>query len=308
MQVKDFIVKLEKMNFSLSVKEGKLILKGDRKKLSAEEIEAIKTNKDVIDYIKIHKDELVDYISLFQGVSVAKNAKDIVSIYRLSGLQQGMLFHGLYDNYGSYIEQFGCDLVGAKVEALLASWSAIIKRHSILRSAFYYDSFSVPVQCVYKDVTLPVEELDYRGMDEQAQQEALKDYQAADRAKGFDFKSAPLMRLGLIRLTGDRYRMLWTWHHLLFDGWSLPVLMEEFLSTYEQLAGGHAAPIVPEDRYEDYIRYLERRDKASEEQYWRGYLKDISQGTLLPFIRTTTERTKGKGNYASKSLRIDGAL
>ena len=307
MQVKEFIATLEKMNFSLSVKEGKLILKGDRKKLSNTELEAIKTNKDVIDYIKNHKEELIEYISIFQGISVAKNAKDVVSIYRLSGLQQGMLFHGLYDNYGSYIEQFGCDLIRVKIEALLASWSEVIKRHSILRSAFYYDSFSVPVQCVYREVTLPVEELDYRGMDKQAQEAALKEYESSDRAKGFDFKSAPLMRLGLIRLTEDRYRMLWTWHHLLFDGWSLPVLMEEFLSSYEQLIAGQVTPTVQEDRYEDYIRYLERRDKVAEEQYWREYLKGISQGTLLPFIRTTTERTKGGGNYASKSLRIDSS-
>ena len=230
----------------------------------------------------------------------------IESISRLSGLQQGMLFHGLYDNYGSYIEQFGCDLIGVKIEALLGSWSAVIKRHSILRSAFYYDSFSLPVQCVYREVSLPVEELDYRGMDEQAQAAALKEYEAADRAKGFDFKSAPLMRLSLIRLTEDRYRMQWTWHHLLFDGWSLPVMMEEFLGTYEMLLSGQALPVRSEDRYEDYIRYLERRDKVAEEQYWQAYLEGISHGTLLPFIRTTTERTKGGGKYELLSIAIEG--
>ena len=230
----------------------------------------------------------------------------IESISRLSGLQQGMLFHGLYDNYGSYIEQFGCDLIGVKIEALLGSWSEVIKRHSILRSAFYYDSFSLPVQCVYREVSLPVEELDYRGMDEQAQAAALKEYESSDRAKGFDFKSAPLMRLSLIRLTEDRYRMQWTWHHLLFDGWSLPVMMEEFLGTYELLLSGQALPVRSEDRYEDYIRYLERRDKVAEEQYWQAYLEGISHGTLLPFIRTTTERTKGGGKYELLSIAIEG--
>jgi len=74
MQVKEFVTSLKKMNFSLSVKGGKLILKGDSEKLSAGEIEAIKTNKDVIDYIKSHKEELIEYISLSPGVSVTKNA------------------------------------------------------------------------------------------------------------------------------------------------------------------------------------------------------------------------------------------
>ena len=223
---------------------------------------------------------------------------EIEDICRLSGLQQGMLFHGLYDEgSGSYIEQLSCDLSGVNREALLASWAAVIKKHSILRSAFYYDSFSLPVQCVYREAKLPVEELDYRGMEQQAQQEALAAYEAADRVKGFDFRAAPLMRLGLIRLDEQHTRMLWTSHHILFDGWSLPVLMEEFLSTYEQIISGRAIPETKEDRYEDYIRYLEGKDKDAEERYWRDYLQGVSQGTLLPFVKATAERTKGLGQY-----------
>ena len=238
----------------------------------------------------------------------ARKIKDQVQgIYQLSGLQQGMLFHGLYDSSGSYIEQFGCDLRGVNQEVLLSGWSSVIRRHSILRSAFYYDSFKVPVQCVFREADIPLEELDYRGMDAAVQASALQAYEAADRARGFDFKTAPLMRLGLIRLSDDSYRMLWTSHHLLFDGWSMQVMIEEFLNTYELLISGQHAAIVPEDRYEDYIRYLEHRDKDAEENYWRNYLGGISQGTLLPFIRTTAERTKGRGKYGSLSLRLDGA-
>src|SRR5258708_40260965 len=112
-----------------------------------------------------------------------------------------MLFHGLYDERsGGYIEQLSCDLSGLNRTVLLDSWVEVIKHHSILRSAFYYDSFSVPVQCVFREVKLPVEELDYRGMDEAVQAAALKAYEAADRTKGFNFKSPPLTRLYLLNL------------------------------------------------------------------------------------------------------------
>jgi len=144
-------------------------------------------------------------------------------------------------------------------------------------------------------------------MDEMSQSLALKEYEVADRTRGFDFKSPPLMRLGLIRLKEDRYRMFWTSHHILFDGWTLPILMEEFLTTYELLVSGQALPEGEEDRYEDYIRYLEQRDKDAEEKYWRNYLDGINKGTLLPFIKTTTERTKGIGKYESLSILLDGA-
>jgi len=248
--------------------------------------------------------ELDHFLEASEG---GKPRKDqIEGLYRLSGLQQGMLFHGLYDNSGSYMQQFGCDLRGADKAALLSSWSEVIRRHSILRSAFYHDAFSIPVQCVYREVKIPVEEQDYRNMDENAKRSALKAYEAADRAKGFDFRSAPLMRLALIRLADDRYRMLWTSHHILFDGWSFPIMIGEFLNAYEHLLKGKTLAITAQDKYEDYVRYLERRDKEAEEQYWRNYLSGISHGTLLPFVRNTAERTKGRGQFGSLTLKLDG--
>ena len=88
--------------------------------------------------------------------------------------------------------------------------------------------------------------------------------------------------------------MLWTSHHLLFDGWSLPVMMEEFLTTYEQLITGQTLPEVAEDRYEDYIRYLEQQDKQRAESYWRDQLSGIDQGTLVAVYREQRQgATKG---------------
>jgi non-ribosomal peptide synthase protein (TIGR01720 family) len=233
----------------------------------------------------------------------------IEGIYRLSGLQQGMLFHGLYTGSGgAYTEQFACDLEGVDLKLLSRSWEHLLTHHSILRSAFYYDAFSVPVQCVYRDLKIPVTVLDFSDNDEQEQELKLTEYKEADNARGFDFKNPPLMRLALIRLGENKYRMLWTWHHIIFDGWSTQVLMEEFLNTYELLSSGKAAKEVEKDNFEDYIRYIERRDKEQEAAYWCNYLKGINQSTLLPFIATTAERTKGKGNYKSEYLQIDGGI
>ena len=170
-----------------------------------------------------------------------KRKEEIEAIYRLSGLQQGMLFHGLYDDrVGAYTEQFTSDLLNPNLEHLTQSWQQVIKNHSVLRSGFYYDSFSIPVQCVYREVSLPVTIVDYSNLTTEDQKASVRAYEAADQAKGFDFKSAPLMRISLLKLGADRYRMLWTSHHILFDGWSLPVMMEEFLTSYESLINNQA--------------------------------------------------------------------
>jgi len=230
----------------------------------------------------------------------------IEGLYRLSGLQQGMLFHGLYDKRaGAYTEQLSCELKGPDLEAFKKSWDFVISKHSILRSGFYHDVFSVPVQCVYRKVDLPVAMLDYRGLNQTEQSAAIKEYEAEDLALGFDFKSVPLMRIALTRISEGVFRMLWTSHHILFDGWSMPVLMEEFLSTYELLVAGKQPVKGQEDRYEDYIRYIERSDKEASKQYWSKYMQGVEQSTLLPFIRNTANRTKGIGLYKSMAFKLE---
>ncbi|WP_343745931.1 non-ribosomal peptide synthase/polyketide synthase [Chitinophaga sp.] len=230
----------------------------------------------------------------------------VEGIYRLSGLQEGMLFHGLYDKHNAaYIEQLGCDLEDPDISLLQQSWNHLLGRYSVLRTGFYYDEFSIPLQCAYEQVQMPFELLDYSHLDAAAQQQALKDYEAADQERGIDFTEVPLMRVALIRLADKRYRMLWTFHHILFDGWSLAVLLENLLDTYERLSAGQPAGTYEKDRYSDYIHYVEQQDKAQASAYWQGYLKDADEGTLLPFIPATAARTKGAGVYKAVSVLLD---
>ncbi|RBL90134.1 non-ribosomal peptide synthase/polyketide synthase [Chitinophaga flava] len=239
----------------------------------------------------------------FRGVP---RQAQVEGLYRLSGLQEGLLFHGLYDKHNTaYIEQLGCDLINPDITALQQSWDHLLRRYSVLRSGFYYDDFSIPLQCAYLEATMPFTVLDYRGMDDAAQQQALKAFEAADQERGIDFREVPLMRVALILLTESRYRMLWTFHHILFDGWSLSVLLEGLLNTYELLVTGKQTGIYEKDHYSDFIRYVEKQDKAKAAAYWQTYLKDVNEGTLLPFIRAAAERTKGAGVYKAIALLLD---
>ncbi|MHA4812691.1 condensation domain-containing protein, partial [Flavitalea flava] len=223
-----------------------------------------------------------------------------------SGLQEGMLFHSLYDQRaGAYIEQFSGQIQKLDPAAFRKSWETIVARHSILRSGFYADVFSIPVQVVYRQAAIPMEILDWRMMPASEQEAAIKAYDDSDRRRGFDLRHAPLMRITLMRLGEERYRMLWTHHHILLDGWSLPLLLEELLQVYEALQTGGEPEAVDADRYEDYIRYIESRDQDGERAYWEGYLQGVEGSTLLPFIEPTAERNKGLGAYGEEEVWIN---
>ncbi|MEZ4692103.1 MAG: condensation domain-containing protein [Ignavibacteria bacterium] len=220
-----------------------------------------------------------------------------------------MLFHALYDSEsGAYTEQLSCYMNKPDIDILKKSWNYLLKDHSILRSGFYFEEFSIPVQCVYKNAELPLTVLDYSNMNSDEQAAALKELEENDHAKGFDFKEVPLMRITLIKLEENRYKMLWTSHHILFDGWSLSILMGEFLNNYEILLSGKKPEERVEDRFEDYIRYLERSDKAQQEKYWREYMSGVEESTLLPFIGSTSDRTKGVGEYGNLLLKLNNEI
>ncbi|MGO4295023.1 amino acid adenylation domain-containing protein [Chitinophaga sp. RAB17] len=251
-----------------------------------------------------------EQLDRFLAIKASENTRQLSTIYPLSGLQEGMLFHRLYDDgSNAYIEQFTCDIELVNTGWLRQSWNHLLKRHSILRTAFDYRSLGFPVQCVYEKAEIPFEILDYRGMDTVALEAAIADYLVKDRALGFDFNAAPLLRIILFRTEEQRYRMLWSFHHILMDGWSLPVVIEELLESYEALSEGRALPGFTEDRYEDYIRYIGNKDKWKEEAYWREYLKGVETGSLLPFIAAgVTDRTRGRGTYEDNKLRLDNSL
>ncbi|MBC9929146.1 non-ribosomal peptide synthetase [Chitinophaga qingshengii] len=239
----------------------------------------------------------------------APRKAQLSNLCRLSGLQEGMLFLGLYNEQaGTYVEQMNCELENLQSEAFKQAWQQLLGRHSILRSAFHADEFNIPVQCIYKEALLPVTELDYRGMSSIEQEQAFREYEQEDLRRGFDFTAAPLMRIALIRLSEEHYRLLWTVHHILLDGWSQPVLIGELLETYEALLAGKTLPEAAEDRYEDYIRYLEQQDKEAAATYWQRYLQDMEEGCLLPFVSATAARTKGVGAYREEKIILDESI
>jgi amino acid adenylation domain-containing protein/non-ribosomal peptide synthase protein (TIGR01720 family) len=245
--------------------------------------------------------------SFLQAVRGGVPLKEQLSgLYRLSPLQEGLLFHSVYESGSrAYIHQLRCRISGLDAEALLSGWQQLLSRHSILRSGFYYDSFRIPVQVVYTSATLPVKMIDCRGANEAQQQEEMAAHASADFAAGFDLREAPLMRLSLVQVESGSYHLILTSHHLILDGWSLPLLMKELLNNYDLLVRGEQVPVGAEDRYEDYIRYLEDRDKEEEESYWRGYLTGLSGGTLLPFVTTRTTRNKAVVSFKIDLLQLD---
>ncbi|MBD3557659.1 non-ribosomal peptide synthetase, partial [Planktothrix sp. FACHB-1355] len=172
---------------------------------------------------------------------------NIEAVYPLSPMQQGMFFHSqLAPESGVYIEQLNCEMEGdLSTRNFIAACQQIVDRHSILRTAFAGASQDKLLQVVGKKVKLPFEILDWTGKDEETQKNDLTELQKADRENPFELGRAPLMRVKIIRLGGARHHLIWTHHHLLLDGWSVPILLREVFLCYESFCRGDGVPSLP---------------------------------------------------------------
>mgnify|MGYP001799246399 FL=1 len=162
--------------------------------------------------------------------------KNVADIYPLSSVQLGMLFHTLAqseaaEQTGVYVNQYTCRLSGTLRQDLFRqSWERTIERHPVLRTAFMWEGLDEPLQIVRQPVELPWQVLDWCEVEEKVQATRLETFLKSDRTQGFDLAQAPALRLTLIQLAPDAFQLVWSSHHMLFDGWSLPLVWQDMLA------------------------------------------------------------------------------
>ncbi|MEM9803639.1 MAG: amino acid adenylation domain-containing protein [Cyanobacteria bacterium P01_D01_bin.56] len=215
--------------------------------------------------------------------------RNIQSIYPLTPMQQGMLFHSAYAaDSGIYIGQYQLTLDNTvNWDAFKQAWQQLIDTHNVLRTCFVLQR-DQPLQVVLKQVTLPWQYYDWQSLSKKEQQNQLQNWLNRDRKTGFDATKAPLIRCTLIALDDQNYQFIWTHHHALLDGWSLPILFQDLLKYYESNLQGQ--PLSPSKRYpyQNYVTWLQKQDKASAKTYWEQRLSGFHHPTNLPFQTTSS--------------------
>jgi amino acid adenylation domain-containing protein len=238
------------------------------------------------------------------------HVNNIEDIYNLSPLQQGLLFHTLHaPESGVYFEQFSWVLGGdLEIGSFEWAWQQVLERHPSLRTAFYWEELSEPLQVVHRQVELPWVEEDWRGLSPSEQQGRFEAFLEVDRVRGFELGQAPLMRCALLRVAEDAYQFVWSHHHLLLDGWSLPLVLKEVLAYYEAYCGGRELRLERPRPYRDYIVWLQQQDLAQAERFWREALRGLTAPTPLPIGRSEGVGLERQPCYAERGLRVSAAV
>ena len=214
--------------------------------------------------------------------------QEIVDTYPLSPMQEGMLFNSLVaPDSGVDIDQ----IVFVLREPLQAApfreaWEWVLARHAVLRTAFRLDSAGRPFQEVHREVDLPFSHGDWRGCPREELRANLQACLREDRRRGFHPGHAPLLSIRLFTAGDSEHYVIWTFHHALLDGRSIPIVIKEVFGRYESLCGGKT--FAPEElpHYRAYIDWMESRDHDRAAPFWREYLKGFAAPT--PLVRESS--------------------
>ncbi|MFE4337436.1 condensation domain-containing protein, partial [Streptomyces sp. NPDC056831] len=240
--------------------------------------------------------------------AAGRRGRAIENIYPLTALQQGMLFHTeLADEPGMYWVQDGMLLEGElDPDALRRAWELMFSRHEVLRTTAVREGVATPLAVVSRTVPLPLQVIDVAHLDEAGRQEAVDAYLASDWERGADFTAPTLVRIAVIALAEDRHQLVWSYHHMLLDGWSAPIVMTELMDAYQAYREGREPRLPARRPFRDFVGWVSGQDLDAARGYWRERLAGITETTSLGIERATGDQGPGEARVPL-SAEVAGA-
>jgi amino acid adenylation domain-containing protein/non-ribosomal peptide synthase protein (TIGR01720 family) len=277
-----------KLNFTVSIINGELNMmliadiKNTKIQKVCEDINTIIENLFMDDSIlenSIMVDDFKD-TSLVDEETVTyflNKFNNIEEIYPVTSLQEGMLFHSEKNKGTEYISQLAFDLKGSlDVEKLEIAWNKVCQKYGVLRSVFKRNIWGDQYQIVLNDVYYIFNQIDLSAFNKQEQEIKLKQLAINARENAIDLENGPIMNIMLVKLSECHYQFIWTHHHVILDGWSLQIVMQQFMNNYH-------SPLTndKDDKerlaYYEIMKHLLTNKPKNESEFWSQQLQNINQ-------------------------------
>ncbi|WP_298235372.1 condensation domain-containing protein [uncultured Azohydromonas sp.] len=198
----------------------------------------------------------------------------------LTALQQTMLHHALVAGGSAYHQQLLARFDGVLDTARLRrAWGHVVARHDALRGHFAWDRVSQPLHLVpdREPPKLDVVVIGSETMPDEVLAPVIESELSRDLGRPFQPHRERPMRLRLLRAGPQRHWLLWSFHHLMLDGRSVAVVLEEVLQAYRR----DAAPMAPVPALADWHGWRLARDPMAARRHWQAALAGLDAGATL---------------------------
>ena len=220
--------------------------------------------------------------------------------YPLTGLQTGLLIQAVTNPTSALdIVQVVCSL-NCRIDPQRhrIAWDRAVQRHDGLRLAFQVENPEGPTQSVFAPFSVNIPLIDWSGKPEDQKHRDLVDWLDQDRAESFRLDLPPLFRVGLIQLDPERFKLVWTFHHLILDGRSVPIVLREVLGeTLSSMPLG-TNDVISGPSYREYLRWQGQQDSGLAKDFWKQHLSEFKAPTPLPLY-------DAKGSLGSPPMPLE---
>lgn len=217
---------------------------------------------------------------------------DIARLYPATPMQKGLHFHSQLDN-SAYVNQLHLTLTGTLgVAEFRQAWQSVVNKYDIFRTLFIGEGSELH-QLVLNHAELHWFDSDWSGLSEQQQQDELASYLRLEKQQGFDFLNPPLQRVSVFKLSDSNWKVVWSHHHILIDGWCSPLVYRDVMLAYAAIRQGLPVDQAPARAYEDYLGWLAQRDREQAREFWQQYLAPIQAPTQLQLDTLPLDEQRG---------------
>ena len=211
----------------------------------------------------------------------------IKDIYPLTPMQEGMLFHSLRDPSSyAYFEQMSYRLKGKlEVDIVKKSLVELLERYDILRTVFAIEGADRPLQVVLKEreAVFYYEDAEKTAAENGSDAETrLREFKKEDRGNLFDLTKDGLMRVAILKVAEGDYEFIWSYHHIIMDGWCIGILTADFWEFYNSFRQNREPRLRAVTPYSTYIAWLQKQDKEKAKDYWQHSLEGYDEAPVIP--------------------------
>ncbi|MCP4152276.1 MAG: non-ribosomal peptide synthetase, partial [bacterium] len=234
---------------------------------------------------------------------------EINAMYPLTPMQNGMLYHQIAEtNSNAYFEQTVINITGElNPRQFKESFGILIDRYDVFRTLFVHEGLDEPLQLVLEPGKNHIR-FSYEDISQSKKKKQIQAYletkRIEDKEKGFELSGDMPMRIALFKTGDNTYTIIWSFYHIIMDGWCMGIIFKELLHCYRHLIEGKPLPVQlePVTPYRKYIQWLLKQDNEEALEFWQKYLQEYEQEVTLPGEKKTDERHKLNEEYNQATL------
>ena len=214
---------------------------------------------------------------------LGRSGRPVEDCYPQTPIQQGLWFQSQFAaGEGVYHVQMVFDIdQPVDLEVFREAWVRVMRRHSILRTSFWGAGTDHALQIVWDTDQVPLTVVDWRD-DPAGPEDRLAGFLSDDRTRGFEQLDLPQWRVLLARTGEQTYKVVWSAHHAILDGWSIGLVLHDLTRCYAAVLNHEQLDLPAPVSYRDYVAWLTAQPTEPTEQFWRDYLATLTNPTPLP--------------------------